>query len=789
MSILSDDFYVHAYLHGNNHKKSDDNLDLTKLSTGLLQLVQYCKSSKQDRSKIDEYFTEKYGCCFQTYYENLKENPDGIPIKETMELEELPEYTETDLEEAKNWSEISRIPLIFPTANLYALEELWQNWSSFPKSIKNDSDNASIRFFGIDNYTHYKFLKSNFLADGAINNYPTTESVVYPGDPLRAHEKYICNQSMGYVDRLKDLLTLLAKKNENYEDAIVSDIVNKVIDSNKEYSQDIQYDSIPFRDLPFYTPEELIDFGICQDNPEANYYNCMPVTDIVSEEYMKEWFESYKECFSGNTISYDPVKWKNTLRQLYLKRSIAEDTAPYNQAILNLGWCPEAEFSPENQVKAFKRINTILRRNQGSTQIVDISDFDDNCITTESNEISNVLKPVFIILESGKSFFSNAIKFVTQSNYSHAAISFDPKLEKIVSFGIEGSKKGAIGGLIIENIKTKPKDIRFAVYTIFLKPEDYNKLKKNVDFMIKNINKTVYSYLNIVISHLFHIPLEMDRSMVCSQFVDKMLKLADIDITNKNSSLVSPAYLNRMAKSNKKIYKVFEGLSYKYNFNKIMNKINTLLKKAKPIKEMYSSNSVDVIFEMIENINSLVALQEISSRIDIDALEPRVRTVYENMILPCLEAECYLAEAKNAPIQMDKYGNVFINNIKKRNYESDYQMSHKLLKQYEKSGNTEGMKYELARLWAMILFIEEKIHSKKFMNMELDERNNTPEMKVYPKLINDFQYFLGIVMKEDPKFNFSKYYETTQFNADNIKIGRNTILWSINYLKAVLTGI
>lgn len=588
-------------------------------------------------------------------------------------------------------------------------------------------------------------------------------------------------------NKVKYLLSLLIKKNENYDDAIASITVDKAIDDHQATTQNIQYDVIPFQDLPFYTPDEMIDLGLFQNLPDTD--NGI-ITNIISEEDMKHWLEQYINCFNGFPEGYDPVKWKNTLQRLFLKRSIVENTAPYDQAILNLGWPSTAEFSPENQVKASTRIRMMAKEAQGSTQMIDLTGFnnDSNTSISEAAAIDTALKPVFLVLMSGDSIISQGIKFVTKSKYSHVALSFDPTLEKMVSFGVEGSKKGAVGGLIQENIKKKP-DIKFGVFTIFLKEEDWKKLKKNVDAMIMNTGKTVYSYFNIIVSQLFKIPVEFDTAMVCSQFVDKMLKLVDVDITKMNAALVSPATIEKVSRENKKIYKLFEGSCKRYNPVKILQKINALLKKARPIKENIIWNSpTGIVFEMMNHMDSLTALQELSTKIDLDVIDPRVRRIYEEMILPCLEAECY-AEAKEAPIQMDKYGNVFINNIHKRNYEADYQKTHKLLREYEKAGNIEGMKYELARLWAMQLYIEDKLHSKKFTDMDYHERNETPEMKVYPKLVNDMTHFLGVIMKHDPNFNFSKYYEKTQFNADNIKIGHDTIVWSGKYLKAILSGI
>ena len=79
-----------------------------------------------------------------------------------------------------------------------------------------------------------------------------------------------------------------------------------------------QYDVIPFEDLPFYTPEELIDDGLFQDITDTD--NGI-ITSIISEEEMKHWLEQYTLCYHGFSEGYDPVKCHRKIRSfLILKR-------------------------------------------------------------------------------------------------------------------------------------------------------------------------------------------------------------------------------------------------------------------------------------------------------------------------------------------------------------------------------------------------------------------------------------------------------------------------------------
>lgn len=691
------------------------------------------------------------------------------------------DYTPVDVENAIEWSKQTGYPIIYPTRNIAELENLWDNWNSYHLKVRMDSDDASMEYFGVDNTTHYKYLKSGFLKDD-IKVDVIGESSYFIGDIITSHRAFAENNDIDTSTRAEDLLSLLNRKNEAYEDIIIKDMVDKSTSNYIASNQNIRYDVIPFEDLPFFTPDEMIDFGVNNANPEDNFYGCEPIANVISED-TDEWFTSYCNACVGFGYDYNPIKWKDSVSKLFLKMNIADNKDPYKQAILNLGWPPEAEFSPENRVKAKKRVKELL--NTGSTQFVDLTGMDAEDFTeaavVELKE-DEALYPVFIVLHEGKTVMSAAIKKVTNSLYSHASISFDPEMKTMYSYGIEGSEKGLIGGFIEEHIKDKDPDRHMAIFTIFLKKQDWDKLKSIIEDFVKNVGKTSYSYINLLVSHIFKIPMNMNKKMVCSQFVDRVLKLIDIDISKKNSSLVSPADFERFAKENKKIYILFDDFVYKFNPRRIKNLIKRLSFKAEPIKE----SSINIIEDMITNIRSLSGLQELYY--DIDKMDKYTKKIYDVMIAPCLEAECYL-EAKDIPVQFDKDGNLFIKNIKKRDYEGEYSKSHKLLRKYEETGNIEGMKYELCKLWMMNSVIESNLNSKKFKKLPSYAIESSKEHKARAKILNDFNYFLGVVLKEEADFNFEEYFNNSPFSDAMIKINKDTIIWSGRLLKMLIKNL
>lgn len=749
----------------------------------------FCMMPTNKRTESDDMSIQLFGVNNQYHYEFLKfeflkddiDNSDIESVIESFSITNSSEfegvsYTPFDEAKAMEWSRETGYPIIYPTRTLEDLEELWNNFNLYPEHVRTVSDDKSVEIFGICNIEHYKYLKYNYIKEDILKVQDEEIVESFIGDAIISHQTFAMNEDVDTSTRAKDLLRLICRNNESYEGYIISDIVDKSTTQYKLSNQNLKFDTIPFEDLPFFTPEEMIDFGVNQANPEDNFYGCEPISNIFAEDMTWDnWFNEYCNSCVGYYGNYKPIEWKNALRTLYLKKESAEDPAPYNQAILNLGWPPEADFTPENMIKATKRLKS--RLNNGSVQFVDLTGMNPGKVHESAAIEDTKLYPVFIVLEEGKSILSAAIKKVTNSNYSHAAISFDPTMETMYSYGIEGSENGMKGGFIKEHIKDKAPDRHMAVFAIFLKKEDWQKLKDIIEDFIKNVEKTSYSYINLLISHIFNIPMNMSKKMVCSQFVDKILKLIDIDLSKKNSSLVNPADFEKYAKENKKIYILFDDFVAKFKPSRIKGLVTRLSKKATPIKEsILWTDDLGIVFEMMNNIDNLAMLQEISRNINLDTIDSSARKIYESMIAPCLEAEVYV-EAKNFPIQLDKYGSLYINGVKKQSFEQEYRKSHQALKRYEETGSEaiDSIKYELFRLQALVDAIDTKLKNKdkKFFKLSDEEIKELKDTRA--RIINDITKYTKLAMKFDPKFNFYKEYEKSEFNASNIRFNRYTL--------------
>lgn len=176
------------------------------------------------------------------------------------------------------------------------------------------------------------------------------------------------------------------------------------------------------------------------------------------------------------------------------------------------------------------------------------------------------LRPVFIVLiYSGSTFTKVAEKFVKDQKYWHAAIAFGPGLTNLYSFNFNNpaTKVNKFkGGLSFENVnlyKQRHPDGTMEVSCILLGSRKYKALKETLDYYIQHKEKTRYSFLNLAYSLFGHkTPNGKKFNLVCSTFVDTILKSIDINIGNDSTNLTKPDDL-RADKKREKQFKVFEG--------------------------------------------------------------------------------------------------------------------------------------------------------------------------------------------------------------------------------------
>jgi hypothetical protein len=162
---------------------------------------------------------------------------------------------------------------------------------------------------------------------------------------------------------------------------------------------------------------------------------------------------------------------------------------------------------------------------------------------------------IYIIVSNTGSPASELISLFTKKQYNHASLSFDKKLETIISYN--GGERAYPPGLNMEMLKyfNRKKDASIIVYSIPIIPEK----KRGIIDKIKEINNqgNAYNILGLVLKFSFK-----PNIMFCSQFVYQMLKIAEINYFEKKDWEIKPTDLIELDYYRKLKYE------YEIKFNK-----------------------------------------------------------------------------------------------------------------------------------------------------------------------------------------------------------------------------
>lgn len=773
------------------------------------------------RRESDWKMMELFGFNNQTSYETQKswwmkldlgdeDDIIGRPVHESdltydpVHNDAIIEISPTAIDAACQWEKETGYKMMIPTS-IDSKKDVDRQWTEFNQMIlkhRRVSDWKCMELFGCTNQQMYNYMLStgNLTDDqvGTAHDDRDTRIELHNMDSDHLSEAAL---STVYMEQLlvegetngaiKLALEAAAKRLPNYEEVLMHQSVDAITNTFGDLYNDIETMPAEYNDLPYLTPDEMIDSGVFDiradvEDPVVDFNPNKPIDE--EQKKIREWFESYQAYYSGFSVEMDTAAWIQAVREASFRYWNTHDPAEA-QKLRMLGWPPDMQFNAANRVGASNRIQRLREANISHTDFIDMTGMDADPLppVLQEEAISNPLKPVYIVLSEGTTFFSNAIKGITQSPFSHASIALDHSLEHMYSFGVSGGKSG----FIEETFKNVTK--RLGVYCIFVKETQFNKIKKTIMQFKKNAARTAYGYANIL-TFLFRIPMERDLRLICSQFVDRMLKVADIDITNMSSSLVAPNTFRKVAKQNNKIYQMYFGVAKRYNGSRTKRLVDTLLSthKAQPIKEAtFYLNESNLMYGIAANLHNLTTLRELMEHTDL-ITDTHVRNLLETTVRPKLYAQPY-CEVKEFPVQFNDDGDLFIRNMRRMDLENEYTKCHRLLVEYEKAGNMEGLKYELAKMWMMIQIVESRMYALPNPNKE---KTTDTQRKKYGELerlrarqLNDFKYYIQFIQSIDKEWNFEEYYHSTPFSDAVMKINRPTLKAMDKIIKSTLKSI
>lgn len=579
-----------------------------------------------------------------------------------------------------------------------------------PKSVidnHDDNDDMELGNFNINSYTESETVRIQAL--NKVKDVGDAPNDVEQIPHHRNNDEKEDNDSESITETVMNQTLVATLKDVIYDDEIID--IDKAV-----YV------------IPFFNPEEMQDMGIYG---EHNFYK----VNTENNDDKKKWFDNYI-LFSKGFLTEEFVlgqsKWINELNKLYMDYSRVKASGNENdinirkQSILELGWNPEIEFNEKTRKIVFEN-NIHQYKDKYKDTSIDATFLDryDPKVMTEGKS-GEELYPVYILITYTKTAFGKIIRKATHGKYTHAAISLDASMNNLFSFNAGDS--GQLG-FTTESLKRYNHDEEciMCIHVFFVDKIRLRKIKTKLDWFLLNKKSLHYSYLNCL-TLLFNKVVELNNAMICSQFVDFLMKNIDVDVTHKPSPLVTPNDFSAIENNNPNVYKVYEGAINKYDYKKVEKIVNKLQKSAKPIVEL------------------------------------------------CMP----LQEAKSFPVQFDRDGNLLIKNYRnnKLDINEEYWKSHKLLLNYEKNveANKESIKYELAKLWFLNIILESKIYRNK------DEDDINDYQVIRARVLNDFNKYIKMI----PGFNFTEYYNDSPFSDATIKIDKHTLKYSIKYLRDIL---
>lgn len=429
---------------------------------------------------------------------------------------------------ANEWNRNNNVhPIIIPTTDEMELIAQWDAWQTLSIKRKIISNSKAIEIFGISNTDIYNYCMQRGEKKKELEDIKMTEIPI---------DKSKTEMEMQYLNTQQEMFDLGSYDNSNDIKMLIASGLNEM----------------------YKNPYNIID-------GQRNYFN----TDYFSVEPKglteahtdDERYNMQYEAWKMGFCSYEFYKQtsKNQFRLLEMQSDYEHTTDDSVRESI----CEAASMLGGNL-----RDSTSIKLPDG-VNIIDISNMTCNYVS-ESVKNSDI-KPVFLIqLYSGK-WYSKVIKDFTHGQFSHAAMSLDSDFKSMYSF--------MPGGFTIESIDSwrteLSKNSALSIHCLFITKKDYVTLTQKLEYYLTNTKNTKYAWGRLIMIMLGK-PGISNNKLVCSQFVDLIFKSIGVDLTGKDSSLVSP---NDFITTDINVYKLYDNDLEKFDdreLKTLKNKVNVL---------------------------------------------------------------------------------------------------------------------------------------------------------------------------------------------------------------------
>ena len=465
--------------------------------------------------------------------------------------------------------------------------------SADDRIISNDISNEK---YGADNLTRYKEKYSKLLrnsnpekvdmsVDEASFMIPKVAEILDFDDKLDQVRRVECDSSI--------LIMVLTDRGYGFDD-----YSDKDIDDLKEKWN--RYNALPqeYRVLSSQTASNI--FGLDNDglfNKAINTYLARqqeieaaeaeyPVDECVVPYFIPSngVLKSNPNGIFDESGCINAYKYVKTLQELQhtLKCSKTEaDREAIKEQIIDYGWNPEIPCTESYLRKTYMRFEPKAIQEIDAKSFLEAQDATSEIPDGLTSEyLKDKIVPIFVVLVHGNRLHSKGIRWFTDSEWAHSALSLDSSLDEMYTFTTDiknAHNKWHKTGFAIdtkERYLSEDPHMKVKVYALFITPEQKAKIASAIKWYIDHQDETSYGFKNIL-NIFMRRPTKRNMKsgdkckMVCSQFVYTMLSLVNFKMRkSKDSSTISPADIDELS-DDTRFYVVYQGGIDKYDQLKV----------------------------------------------------------------------------------------------------------------------------------------------------------------------------------------------------------------------------
>lgn len=356
---------------------------------------------------------------------------------------------------------------------------------------------------------------NNGLASAQLQK-AVRDGYLKPGDDIST---YMSKSGIAFDDDSISIKSYLTESSDEIED-----IYESKSTINSKYKPKGKKSLSSFKRV--HLTQAIID-RYKREYPLLKHVRCKDTDEYICDGYI--WFDDDELVGMVGSCEYtdDKTKWVVSLEitNKYRGYGLSKQILDYAVKTMN---CKYLSVNKNNKVakkvyddygfKVYQEDNTMYY------MTIDKNNKDIGAIT-ESAEYSSVNKyPVFIILMHTGTPLSTTIKTVTRDEFSHAAVSFNSKLDPLYSFGTK--KYGHHEhGLVQHNTKDdfyRHYHATYSVFVMYVSKEQRDKMLTRLRYSIENEANIKFDIASLIACAM-QIPTEFRKKFFCSRFVMEII--------------------------------------------------------------------------------------------------------------------------------------------------------------------------------------------------------------------------------------------------------------------------